>query len=87
MKKLCLRAVAFLMLGAVLCCGIHGSSVAESYYVENEWNFVDGSMDVNHGIPENATGVLDRIKRKGVLKVRTSRARASTPGRTWNWRA
>lgn len=28
-------------------------------------------MDVDHGIPDNATGVMDRIKRKGVLRVAT----------------
>jgi polar amino acid transport system substrate-binding protein len=44
---------------------------AETYYVENEWNYADGSMDVSHGIPDNATGVMDRIKRNGVLKVGT----------------
>ena len=44
---------------------------AEFYYVENEWNYVDGSMDISRGIPENATGVMDRIRRKGVLRVAT----------------
>ena len=28
-------------------------------------------MDVSQGIPQNATGVLDRIRRKGVLRVAT----------------
>ena len=39
--------------------------------MENEYNFVDGSMDVTGGIPDNASGVLDRIRRKGVLRVAT----------------
>ena len=43
----------------------------DAIYIENEWNFADGSIDTGHGIPENATGVLDRIRRKGVLKVGT----------------
>ena len=40
-------------------------------FVENEWNFVDGSMDVSNGIPETANGVLARIREKGVLRVAT----------------
>ena len=43
----------------------------ESSFVENEWNFVDGSMDVSHGIPATANGVLARIKERGVLRVAT----------------
>ena len=58
----------------VLLCAVSFAAAEESWdaiYVENEWNYADGSIDVSHGIPENATGVLDRIKRKGVLKVGT----------------
>ena len=47
------------------------AAAEDMYYVENEWNFADGSIDANHGIPENATGVLDRIRRNGVLRVAT----------------
>lgn len=43
----------------------------ESSFVENEWNYVDGSMDVFHGIPATANGVLARIKERGVLRVAT----------------
>ena len=72
MKKQFVRAAVCLMLGAALSfCVVFRPAAAESYYVENEWNFADGSIDVNHGIPDNATGVLDRIKRKGVLRVAT----------------
>ena len=66
------RSAVSLILGAALCfCALFGTAAAESYYVENEWNYVDGSMDVSQGIPQNATGVLDRIRRKGVLRVAT----------------
>ncbi len=72
MKRQCFRATVSLILGAALCfCMAFQPAAAESYYVENEWNYVDGSMDVNHGIPDNATGVMDRIRRKGVLRVAT----------------
>ena len=72
MKRQFFRTAVSLILGAALCCCACLSwAGAEDVYVENEWNFVDGSMDVNHGIPENATGVLDRIARKGVLRVAT----------------
>ena len=43
----------------------------EQSFVENEWNFVDGSMDVSGGIPDTANGVLARIKESGVLRVAT----------------
>ena len=60
------------LIGMMLCFSIFFTfAEAEFYYVENEWNYVDGSMDVSHGIPESATGVMDRIRRKGVLRVAT----------------
>lgn len=72
MKRQFFRAAVSLILGAALCfCMAFQPAAAESYYVENEWNYADGSMDVNHGIPDNATGVMDRIRRKGVLRVAT----------------
>ena len=72
MKRQVFRSAASLMMGIALCfCVFFSSAAAESYYVENEWNFVDGSMDARHGIPQNASGVLDRIRRKGVLRVAT----------------
>ena len=72
MKRQCFRATVSLILGAALCfCVIFQSAGAESFYLENEWNYADGSIDADHGIPDNATGVMDRIKRKGVLRVAT----------------
>ena len=72
MKKHFFRASVSLVLGAALLFAMAVQpAAAESYFVENEWNYVDGSIDVNHGIPDNATGVLDRIRRKGVLRVAT----------------
>lgn len=67
------RLIALLLTTAVLCASA-GLTAAESdgqIYVENEWNFVDGSMETTRGIPDNATGVLDRIRRRGVLRVAT----------------
>ena len=40
-------------------------------YLENAWNFVDVSMDVSAGIPDDATGVLADIREAGVLRVAT----------------
>ena len=50
-----------------------GSSAqdAEENYVENDWNFVDQSMDISKGIPGNAMGVLESILNTGVLRVAT----------------
>ncbi len=41
-------------------------------YIENEWNYVDGSMDVSGGIPSDAAGRLGRIRNAGKLTVATS---------------
>ena len=68
--QLCKAAILITVI-AFCCCAFSGLSAAEGNYVENEKNFVDESMDVTHGIPENATGVLDRIRRSGVLRVAT----------------
>ena len=43
----------------------------EPLFVENEWNFVDASMDVSGGIPEDAEGALAGIREAGVLRVAT----------------
>ena len=72
-KRRTARLIALMAAAAVFCvCGVLAAAEdAEQIYVENEWNFVDGSMEATHGIPDNATGVLDRIRRKGVLRVAT----------------
>ena len=54
---------------AVFFCS--SAAAEEQSFVENEWNFVDGSMDISGGIPETANGVLARIKERGVLRVAT----------------
>lgn len=43
----------------------------ETPFMENEYNFVDGSMDVTGGIPENVDESLRRIRDSGVLRVAT----------------
>lgn len=68
--KLIALAAAFAMLSALACAQAEPEP-PEVQYIENEWNFVDGSMDVSAGIPENAEGVLGRIQETGVLRVAT----------------
>ena len=69
MKSQRFRKIVCWMTGMTLFfCLPFLPAMAEFYYVENEWNYVDGSMDISCGIPENATGVMDRIRRKGVLR-------------------
>ena len=48
-------------------------------YTENEWGFVEGSMDVSHGIPEDAIGRLERIRENRLrnLSIRPKRGRNS----------
>jgi len=64
-------ACAGLMLALLSAGGAAGEESAKAVYVENQWNFVDGSMDVTGGIPENAEGALLDIKTRGVLRVAT----------------
>jgi len=62
--------IVLLCLTAVLI-HINGAAAENQtiWYVENEWNFVDQSMDVNGGIPSDASGVLAEIMRRGTLRV------------------
>ena len=71
MKRQRFRMIVCFITGVTLFFCMSFISAAAEFYLENEWNYVDGSMDISHGIPENATGVMDRIKRKGVLRVAT----------------
>lgn len=43
----------------------------EDLYHENEWNYVEESMDISGGIPDNAIGRLSRIREKGKLVICT----------------
>ena len=73
MRKVLLSAVpCFLLAVALICCLVIGPSAVKGesvYYGENEWNYVEIAMDTSHGIPEDASGVLARIERNGVLRV------------------
>ena len=68
-----LRRLMILTLLTAACMVLAFSATwaeeAQDEYVENEWNYVDQSMDADHGIPENAVGVLARIRDAGVLRV------------------
>ena len=61
--------VLLLSAGGPYCCP--AAAEGNTWYVENEWNYVSDSMDVSGGIPEDASGVLARIERNGVLRVAT----------------
>ena len=71
MKRQRFRLIVSLITGVTLFFSMPFMPASAEFYLENEWNYVDGSMDVSHGIPDNATGVMDRIRRKGVLRVAT----------------
>ncbi len=66
------RAVVFsvFLLAALLAVSALGEQAAYDYS-ENEWGFLEASMDVSRGIPENAEGVLARIRETGKLRVAT----------------
>ena len=70
MKK---TAVIILLLALTLCAAAYAEQgdIDEPVYEINEWGYVDGSMDVSQGIPENAQGVLADIRDRGVLRVAT----------------
>lgn len=61
---------AVLALAAV-CLWLFCAPCAAEAYGENNLNYVDGSMDVSGGIPDDAVGVLYRIRQRGVLRVAT----------------
>lgn len=65
-----LLPVFLLVLTALLLCD-GACSAEEPLYIENQWNFVDGSMDVAGGIPADAQGRLARIRDNGKLTVAT----------------
>ena len=66
-RMLSVLTAAALALGGFFAC----SAAEEGVFIENEWNFVDASMDISGGIPENAGGVLGGIRERGVLRVAT----------------
>ena len=63
-------SVLLIVLSA-LSCSLQASAGKgqSSDYPENEWNFVDASMDISQGISDEATGALGRIQRNGCLRV------------------
>ena len=63
--------LAALLVAAILLISFAGVCEEAAPYVENEWNFVDGSMDVSGGIPEDAGGRLAMIRSSGKLTVAT----------------
>lgn len=73
MNKTAFRKGINLLFISVLCLSllIMPALAEETVFVENEWGFVEQSIDISHGIPEDASGVLDRIRRNGVLRVAT----------------
>ncbi len=68
MRRTIKRFFRLAALAVMLCC-IFQAAGAETWYVENEWNYLDTAMDISHGIPEDADGDLGRIRRAGVLRV------------------
>ena len=48
-----------------------GAVAEEMQYMENEYNFVDGSIDVSGGIPDTVDESLRRIRNSGVLRIAT----------------
>ncbi len=68
MKK---TAAVLLVMMLLTAAAFAVSEEGTTLFVENEWNFVDGSMDISGGIPDTANGVLARIRDNGVLRVAT----------------
>ena len=66
------RMAVFLFLLALFSTGVSPVSAegAETYR-ENEWNYVEDSMEVSLGIPEGMGGALSRIRAAGALRVAT----------------
>lgn len=73
MKKALRKTAGILMIliAVLLAFSCAAAEDAGTQYMENIWNFVDGSMDVSQGIPQDAEGVLGLIRDRGVLRVAT----------------
>ena len=71
LRRLICLAAALAVLAAGANALAESEASEEIVYIENAWNYVDGSMDVSAGIPELAEGVLGRIQETGVLRVAT----------------
>ena len=74
--KRCSSRGLIALVAALALLAFYGAALADPVsetpmYVENEWDFVDGSMNVSAGIPEDAEGVLANIRDAGVLRVAT----------------
>ena len=69
LRRLLALGIAMLLLLAPI--GAWAEEAAEAGFGENAWNYVDGSIDAAHGIPEDADGALARIRESGVLRVAT----------------
>ncbi len=69
------KSFIFLFLAALLpltgAVWVVSAQNIEEAYVENDWNYVEGSMDISGGIPVNAIGVLESILISGKLRVAT----------------
>lgn len=72
MKRLdrMLAAAVAALIAALMAFGALAETEAPGF-VENQWNFVDQSMDVSRGIPAESVGVLGRVRDAGVLRVAT----------------
>ncbi|MBR2698614.1 MAG: transporter substrate-binding domain-containing protein, partial [Clostridia bacterium] len=64
-------AALAVLLAALMALLPPGMAEEAPKYVRNEWNYVEDSMDVSGGIPEDATGRLGRIRALGRLTVAT----------------
>lgn len=75
MNRMGSNRLQFFCVFAILinfCIGICAYAAdTNEQYVENVWNFVDRSMDISNGIPEDAGGVLERIRKTRTLRVAT----------------
>ncbi len=71
MKKNTMKRLFGFMLACGMAVGTFAACASAEEYVENEFGFVDGSMDVSAGIPDDAEGRLAKIKEAGKLTVAT----------------
>lgn len=66
-----MRVLALTLLAAMLALVPALAEDGDVLYEENQWNYVEGSIDASAGIPDDAQGVLADIRDRGVLRVAT----------------
>ncbi len=69
--RFCRRVLLLCLLAVLPALPLLSAGAEKPVLKENAWNYVEVSLDVSGGIPEDAEGRLALIRQRGVLRVAT----------------